>query len=37
MSGRYVLDTNVVIALFANDVAVVERITGADEVLYPVL
>ena len=35
MSGRYVLDTNVVIALFANDVAVVERITGADEVFVP--
>jgi len=35
MNGRYVLDTNVVIALFANDVAVVERIRGADEVFVP--
>ena len=35
MSGRYVLDTNVVIALFANDAAVVERIRGTDEVFVP--
>ena len=35
MSGRYLLDTNIVIALFANDAAVVEQIRGAEEVFIP--
>ena len=35
MSGRYLLDTNIVIALFANDAAVVEQIREADEVFIP--
>jgi tRNA(fMet)-specific endonuclease VapC len=35
MSGRYLLDTNIVIALFANDVGVVEQMRGADEVFIP--
>jgi tRNA(fMet)-specific endonuclease VapC len=37
MSGKYLLDTNIVIALFANDVAVVEQIRDADEVLIPTI
>jgi tRNA(fMet)-specific endonuclease VapC len=32
MSGRYLLDTNIVIALFANDTAVKDNLTTADEV-----
>ncbi len=35
MSGRYLLDTNVVIALFANDSVVVEHIKDVDEVFVP--
>ena len=35
MSGRYVLDTNIVIALFANDKQVLERLRQADEVFLP--
>ena len=35
MSGRYLLDTNIVIALFANDEGVVEQIRGAGEVFIP--
>ena len=35
MSGRYLLDTNIVIALFANDGRAVEQIGGADEVFIP--
>jgi tRNA(fMet)-specific endonuclease VapC len=35
MSGRYLLDTNIVIALFANDGSVVEQIGGAGEVFIP--
>lgn len=35
MNGRYLLDTNVVIALFANDLAVIETISQADEVYIP--
>ena len=35
MNGRYLLDTNEVIALFANDVAVIDRIKDADEVFIP--
>jgi tRNA(fMet)-specific endonuclease VapC len=35
MSGRYLLDTNIIIALFANDAAVVEQIKQAHEVFIP--
>ena len=35
MSGRYLLDTNIVLALFANDDAVLEQIEEADEVFVP--
>lgn len=35
MSGRYLLDTNIILALFANDNAVVEQIEDADEVFVP--
>lgn len=35
MSGRYLLDTNIAIALFANDEAVVEQIKAATEVFIP--
>ncbi len=32
MSGRYLLDTNIIIALFADDAAVKEQLAQADEV-----
>jgi len=35
MSGRYLLDTNIVIALFANDTTVTERLREAEEVFVP--
>ena len=35
MSGRYLLDTNCVIALFADDSALKDRLAGADEVFVP--
>jgi tRNA(fMet)-specific endonuclease VapC len=35
MSGRYLLDTSIVFALFENDGAVVEPIQEADEVFIP--
>jgi len=35
MSGKYLLDTNIVIALFANDPAVVGKIGKRDEVFVP--
>ena len=35
MNGRYLLDTNIVIALFANDENIVEQIRGAGEVFIP--
>ena len=35
MSGRYVLDTNIVIALFANDTAVTSNLRNAQEVFVP--
>src|SRR5262245_47407207 len=37
MSGRYLLDTSIVIALFANDNAVVEQIEDAEEVFIPTI
>ncbi|MCE7860706.1 MAG: type II toxin-antitoxin system VapC family toxin [Chloroflexi bacterium CFX2] len=35
MSGKYLLDTNIVIALFANDAAVVESLSKAEEIFVP--
>jgi tRNA(fMet)-specific endonuclease VapC len=35
MSDRFVLDTNIIIALIDGDVAVRERIAGASEVFIP--
>jgi tRNA(fMet)-specific endonuclease VapC len=35
MSGRYLLDTNIVIALFADEAAVKDRLAQADEVFIP--
>lgn len=35
MSGRYLLDTNIVIALFANDTAVTNNLRNAQEVFVP--
>ena len=32
MSGRYLLDTNIIIALFANEAAVLEKLQLAKEV-----
>lgn len=37
MSGRYLLDTNIIIALFAGDEAVIEHLREADEVFVPVI
>jgi tRNA(fMet)-specific endonuclease VapC len=35
MSGRYLLDTNIIIALFADDLAVKNSFVNADEVFIP--
>lgn len=35
MSGRYLIDTNIVLALFAGDEAVMDRIEIVDEVFVP--
>ncbi|GAB4399167.1 MAG: tRNA(fMet)-specific endonuclease VapC [Anaerolineales bacterium] len=35
MSGKYLLDTNIVIALFGNDSAVMESLAKAEEVFIP--
>jgi tRNA(fMet)-specific endonuclease VapC len=37
MSGRYLLDANIVIALFREDAEVVHRVDEADEVFVPVV
>lgn len=37
MSGRYLLDTNVIIALFANEKDVKENLAGAEEVFLPAI
>ncbi|MBI4469037.1 MAG: PIN domain-containing protein [Acidobacteria bacterium] len=37
MSGRFLLDTNFVIALFAQESVVLERVAAADEVFVPVV
>ena len=35
MSGRYVLDTNIVVALFARDAQVLQQLAEAEEVFVP--
>lgn len=35
MSGRYLLDTNIIIALFADEAAVKDNLAQADEVFVP--
>ena len=35
MAGRFLLDTNIVIALFAQDAGVLERLAEAEEVFLP--
>lgn len=35
MSGRYLLDTNIVIALFAREAPIIERLEQAQEVFVP--
>lgn len=35
MSGRYLLDSNIVIALFAGEMSVLESITEVDEIFIP--
>lgn len=35
MSGRYLLDTNIVIALFANEAVVQQKLSAATEVFIP--
>ena len=36
MNGRYVLDTNIVVALFDEEQVVLERIAAADETIVPI-
>ena len=35
MNGRFLLDTNIIIALFANDISVREQLKKAEEVFVP--
>ena len=35
MSGRYLLDTNIIVALFANDISVLTAANDADEIFIP--
>ena len=35
MSGRYLLDTNIIIALFADEAGVKANLVGAEEVFIP--
>jgi len=35
MSGRYLLDTNIIIALFAKEITVQDKLAQADEVFIP--
>jgi tRNA(fMet)-specific endonuclease VapC len=37
MSGRYLLDTNIIIAIFAEEPAVLQRVAAAEEVFVPVI
>ncbi len=35
MSGRYLLDTNIIIALFASEASIIDNLSQADEVFIP--
>lgn len=35
MSGRYLLDTNIIVALFANDISILTATNNADEIFIP--
>jgi tRNA(fMet)-specific endonuclease VapC len=35
MSGRFLLDTNIIIALFANEASIINNLAQADEVFIP--
>ncbi len=35
MSGRYLLDTNIIIALFASEASIINNLAQADEVFIP--
>jgi tRNA(fMet)-specific endonuclease VapC len=35
MSGRYLLDTNIIIALFASEASIINNLSQADEVFIP--
>ena len=37
MNGKYLLDTNIVIALFGNDPDVVEQVDKAEKIFIPVI
>ena len=37
MSGRYLLDTNIVIALFSEDKKVIEKVNKAEEIYIPAI
>jgi len=37
MSGRYLLDTNIIIAIFSEEPAVLQRVAAAAEVFVPVI
>jgi len=37
VSGRFLLDTNIVIAIFAAEPAVLERVATVDEVFVPAI
>ena len=37
MNGKYLLDTNIVIALFANDLALVNKISKAQDISIPTI
>ncbi len=37
MNGKYLLDTNIIIALFAGDAPVQAKLAEADEVFVPVI
>jgi tRNA(fMet)-specific endonuclease VapC len=35
MSGRFLLDTNIIIALFANEASIINNLAQADEIFIP--
>lgn len=37
MRGRFLLDTNIVIALWANDATVIDQLASASEVFVPII